>query len=1112
MQKENFNHLHFPRKMFIGANLFLASMGLTQASPAAIDHLDVASSAVYQQSKTAIKGTIVDQAGIPIIGANVVIKGTLDGTITDIDGNFTIQAAKGDVLKVSYIGYNELDVVIGNEAKLAIVLKENTQAIDEVVIVGYGVQKKVNLTGSISTVNFEEQAQSRPVTNVSSALAGLSSGVQVMQGSGKPGEDGASIRVRGVGTLNNSSPLVIVDGMEGLMDAVNPQDIESISILKDAASSAIYGSRAANGVILITTKRGKAGNLSVSYSGRVSYAQPTNLIDMVSDYPSYMDWINESFENIGQNKHFSQSTIDLWREKAKDPNGVNDLGVPNYIAFPNTDWQSELFNKGLINDHNVSVNGGSEKIRFLLSAGYMNNPGLVENTGISRYSIRANVEAQITKFLTVGTRLYASMEDKDPGNFDNANNFLRQSTPGIYPRYNGKHGFPEAPEESATANNPFFFLNSVAGTNKKSRINTTLYSKVTFLKGLTWDFNLNYQRRWDEKRSWTNAIETVRFSDNKVMMPATQPSQMSTSFSNYANNAYTLENILNYTTVLNEDHDFSALLGYQEYYYYEYTNSGTKKGLIDQSIHVPGSGTEMISIGGGSIDRATRSLFGRMSYAYKSRYLLEANLRYDGSSRYHTDNRWGVFPAFSAGWRVSEEAFMESTRGVLDNLKLRLSWGQLGNTGADDVGDYEYQSTYGIVNYSFNGQQVAGLAATNIANSFLSWESTAVANLGIDAGLLNNRLTVEFDMYNKFTDGILYRPAIYLTMGDKTAPRLNIAQVTNQGVELTLGWKDRVGAVNYSVSGNVSYNKNEVSKYKGKYKEGWEEIDGKRVYKNNLGDVSTGGTSRVLEGHMMNEYYLLSPHKGVGGSFNADGSVNISGGPRDGMIRTEEDMKWVNAMIESGYKFMPNQKVSKDKIYYGDYIYADTNGDGIYGNSYDNEFQGVSSAPKYNFGLQMSASWKGFDLSMNWAGAAGFKLYWGATTGYNSTGTRVGVGLGTDIANNHYFYDPENPSDPRTNINAKYPRLTAGESGSQNVVSSTQYLYSGNYLKLKNLTFGYTLPKHITERILTQSVRFYVSGENLWNINKFPGQDPELGATPEYTSLRQFAFGANITF
>lgn len=1093
--------------------MLLAGNGWAVASPETTG-IENEVTAITQQQKT-IKGTVKDGTGESIIGANVIVKGSTVGVITDIDGNFTLSVPANATLQISYIGYLSQEIKVGSQTTLNITLQEDSKTLDEVVVVGYGTQKKVNLTGSVSSVNFEDQVASRPVTNVSSALAGLSSGVQVMQTSGRPGDDGASILIRGVGTMNNSSPLVIVDGMEGLMDSVNPQDIETISILKDAASCAIYGSRAANGVILITTKRGKRDRVTVSYSGHISYAQPTNLIDMMSNYADYMELLNESFTNIGQNKHFSQSTIDLWREKSKDPNGVNALGVPNYVAFPNTDWQKEIFQHGLVNDHNLSVNGGSDKIRFLLSAGYMDNPGLVENTGVTRYSIRANVEADINKWLSVGTRMYASQEDKDPGNFDNANNYLRQTTPGLYPRWNGHNGYPEAPEESATANSLYSFLNGVDGDLRKSRFNTTLFSKVKFMKGLTWDFNFNYQRRWDEERTWTNALDKVRFSDGEVMSPPTEPSQMSTSFYNYSNYAYTLENLLNYNTSIGK-HDIGALLGYQEYYYYEYSTSGSKKGLIDQSINVPGSATEMTSIGGSALDRASRSYFGRINYAYNSRYLFEANLRYDGSGRYHADNRWGTFPSFSGAWRISEESFMESTRSWLDNLKIRASWGKLGNNGANESKyDYKYQSTYSLSNYSFGGLQAPGLASTVISNSLLSWETSKSTNFGIDMNLLNNRLSVVFDIYDRITTGILEYPSIYMTMGSKTAPLLNIAEMNNRGVELALGWSDKIKDVNYSISGNFSYNQNKVTEYKGTYEAGWKvKENGDKYWESNIGKVAkgSGDIDQTIAGKKLGEYYLKSVYSGSGNYFKADGAVDIYGGPKDGMIRTENDMKWAKAMVDAGHKFMPNQTIANNKIWYGDYIYADANGDGVYGSSDDREFQGVSKNPKYNFGFQASASWKGFDISMNWAGAAGFKLYWGPATGYNTSTTRVGVGLGTDVAKDHYFYDPENLNDPRTNINAKYGRLTNGESGWQNVETSSAFLFNGNYLKLKNLTVGYTLPKLITSKLTAQSIRFYLSGENLFNITSFPGQDPELGATPKYTSVRQFAFGTNITF
>lgn len=1014
-------------------------------------------------------------------------------------------------MQISYIGYNTKEIKVTESTKnISIKLEEDSKTLDEVVVVGYGVQKKANLTGAVASVDFEEQAKSRPVTTVSAALAGLSAGVQVMQSSGQPGSDGATIRIRGVGTLNNADPLVLIDGLEGSMDNVNAQDIESISILKDAASCSIYGSRAANGVILITTKKGK-GRISVNYSGRISYAKPTRIIDMISNYADYMEWINESGENIGQKGNFNQSTIDLWREKSKDPNGVNELGVPNYVAYPNTDWQKEIFQHGLINDHNLSLSGGTDKTRFLASMGYMDNPGLVDRTGSKQYKMRMNLEADVTSWLTAGARIYGDMTDLEAGNFSNANNYLRQTTPGIYPEWNGQYGYPEAPEESSTANNLLLKLNDTNGSTKKTNVNAAVFSKVTFMKGLTWTFNFNYKRYWYERRTWTHAMDQIKFSTNEIKNAAAKPDMMTTSFANEGNWSYTLENIVNYNTTIARDHNIGVMGGYQEWYKYWNSSNASLQGLIDESINVPSSATEMKSIGGTARDRATRSFFGRVNYDYKGRYLFEANLRYDGNGRYGKDYRWGTFPSFSAGWRISEEAFMAGTRGWLDNLKLRASWGKLGNDGGDDVSEYEYQSVYGITDYSFGGKQVSGLAMTALANAALGWERSTTTDIGLDVNVLRNRLSFEFDYYNKKTTGILYRPSIPITMGGLTAPRMNIAEVSSHGIDVSVSWRDKIGKVDYAVSANFGYTTNEVKKYKGQYKEGWD-ADGN--WYNNKGDVfnDSGSLSPVVEGHKLWEYYMRQPYKGNGNYYNKDGAVNVNGGPKDGIIRTEADMDWVKAMIAAGYEFQPNKTIGKNSIWYGDMIYADLNGDGKYGNSYDYKFQDISKDPKYTFGMQMSASWNGFDISMNWAGAAGRKLYWGATTGYNSTGTRVGLGLSKDIANNHYFYDPENPNDPRTNINAKYPRLTLGESGSQNVVSSTHFLYSGDYLKLKNLTIGYTLPKHVTNKIFAQSIRFYLSGENLFSIDDFPGQDPELGSNPTYTSVRSFAFGTNITF
>ncbi|KAA6344424.1 TonB-dependent receptor SusC [termite gut metagenome] len=1123
MRKKKFIYSTFLRKVWAGTvSALLLCTGTAYSNPENKFDSNTSEIALVTQQQKTVKGIITDESGEPVIGANVTEKGSSSvGTISDINGAFQLNVSANAVLEVSFIGYTTQLIRTGNQTSFNIQLEEDSQTIDEVVVVGYGVQKKVNLTGSVSSVNFQDQALSRPVTNVSSALAGLSSGVQVMQSSSRPGSDGATIRVRGYGTLNDNDPLIIIDGMENSIDAVLPHDIESISILKDAASSAIYGSRAANGVVLITTKKGK-GKVNVKYTGRYSYAQPTNLVELVSDYADYMELMNESLTNIGQTINFNQTTIDLWREKTQQPNAISEGNVaPNYVAYPNTDWQRTLFTRGNIQDHAVSASGSSDNSRFLFSIGYLDNEGLVENTGMRRYSLRSNLETDVNKWLTIGTKIYATQENRDPGDFSNANNYLRQTTPGIYPQWEGKYGAPEAAEESATANGLFSFLNQTAGDLLRSRFNATAYSTVKVLKGLAWDFNFNYRRYWNEESTWTNAaaIEKVKFSTGTVMAPPANPAIIETAFNNSAYHSYTLENLLKYATTLNKVHDLSVLAGYQEYYYYRYSNSGRKRGVIDASATVPDAATEMMAIGGNAYDQATRSFFGRINYGYDSRYLLEANLRYDGTSRYHKDHRWGTFPSVSGAWRISEEAFMEGTRDVLNNLKVRVSWGQLGNTGGDDVSNYEYQSVYAAKNYPINSVLVPGLAVSTIANSLLEWESTTLSNVGLDITLLNNRLNIELDLYDKLTDGILYKPNINPIAGTVSGPRMNIAKVNNRGFETTIGWRDKIKDFSYAISGNFAYNKNEVTKYKGTYEAGWvEDESGNRTWISNLGDVSTGTINRVVEGKTINDFYLKTPYKGDGTYFDAEGTVNPNGGPKDGMIRTEEDMEWLKAMIKNGAIFYPNgtapaNAISKTKIWYGDYIYADNNGDNVYGSSNDEFFQGISNRPKYNFGMQASASWKGFDFSMNWAGATGFKLYWAPATGSNASALRVGLAVPMEIANNHYFYDPDNLEDPRTNLTAKYPRLVNGETGYQLHTSSTLYLHDGNYLKLKNLTVGYTIPKQIVKRyLLTEDIRLYVSGENLLTITSFPGQDPEMGATPGYTSMRQFAFGVNVTF
>jgi len=531
----------------------------------------------------------------------------------------------------------------------------------------------------------------------------------------------------------------------------------------------------------------------------------------------------------------------------------------------------------------------------------------------------------------------------------------------------------------------------------------------------------------------------------------------------------------------------------------------SKLGLTDASINDLSSATTPYSTTGYGTEYAARSYFGRVNYAYKGKYLFEANIRHDGSSRFAPDYRWGNFPSFSAGWRMTEESWLKSI-SWLSNLKLRASWGKLGNNA---IGNYDWQSTYSAANYSTGQALTSGIAITAIANGALTWEETAVSNIGFDFGLLNNKLTGNMDVYNKLTTGILYTPDMFMVMGNATGPKQNIAEVTNRGVEIEVGWRDRINKdFNYSLKGQFSFNKNFVSKYKGKLERGWN--SDKTEYSTNIGDVSTGSGTRVIEGHMIDEYYMPNVYKGTGSYFKSDGSVDIKGGPKDGMIRTENDMKWLQSMKAAGYTFQPYNTVAKNALWYGEYIYADANGDGIYGNSYDSEFQGSSSMPKYNFGFQANANWRNFDFSMIWGGAAGFSLYYYATS-RNSSETIYGYTISDAVANDHYFYDPENPSDSRTNLSSKNPRLV-NVSGAQSSALSSLHLEKGDFIKLRNLTIGYTIPSWITKKIYAEKLRVFASGENLFCITGYSGQDPEMRTTVGYSTMSQYAFGVNLTF
>lgn len=964
---------------------------------------------------TKVSGKVLDGQGKPVAGASVLVKGASVGTNTNDEGNFTLNASQNSVLVISFVGYVTQEQQVGNRSQITVVLESASSTMEEVVVVGYGTQKKVNLTGSVSSVGAEK-VTNRPIMNLATALGGTAPGVSVTQSSGNPGSEGVSIRIRGIGSFNNSAPLVLVDGIVADMVPVNSDDIESISILKDASSAAIYGSRAANGVILVTTKKGRKNQSPrVTFNSLVAREQAVTDLKFMSNTADWMELHNIAKQNANPTStspDYAYSTIDDWRAANANPNGtytnpVTGQTIPNWLAYPNTDWAQILFQPEYYQRHGVSVSGGGQNSSYLMSLGYQKNPGTLTNTGMERFNIRLNMETKIANFINFGTQTYATKEFKLPGS--TSMTYLLQAFPAITPIYDGKYGASEDPNTTQKDN----ILQGVAsngGMNKFTRINTTWYTNAEIWKGIVAEARFNYSDYMREDETFSQNIPRYSFRESFDVPKegVGNLDQATTSRYSYGSNSYTANLLLRYANTFGK-HDVGGLLGYEQYRYQNSGFSATRRGLLDWSITDITSGALMEAISGDAKGEfAMLSYFGRVNYAFDRKYLLEANFRSDASSKFSPTGRQGFFPSFSAGWVVSNENFFNSTKGFINYLKLRGSYGTLGNTVS---GNYDWQTLYQKVNNVFNEQVANGVIQQTIQNLSLSWEKLTTYNLGVEARFLRNRLNLEADIYYRYTSDILTAAIIYQTMGNISAPMANTASMGNTGVDLTIGWSDKLGEFRYSVNGNVNYNTNQVTKLKGEllYQQdaATPDIWGKPSWRyTNLADVSTGGDTRRVEGRMIDEWFLRRPYSGTGTYNNSDGTVNPNGGPKDGMIRTKADLEWVKAMIAAGYSFNNNTVGSgAANIWYGQMLMADVNGDGRYGNENDREFTGKSTTPKFTFGLNMTAAWRNFDLNLLFAGRVGSYHYINDRGANGSILANTGDQVPANAWSRYYFYD-----------------------------------------------------------------------------------------------------------
>lgn len=986
-----------------------------------------------------VSGQVLDDKGQAVLGATVVEKGNLsNGVIVDLDGKFSISAPENAVLVFECIGYRTAEETIKGKDNLEIILAEDTQLLDESVVVGYAVQKKVNLSGSVSAVNLEEVGENRAVTNLSAGLQGVAPGLLAQQTSGEPGDDAAALTIRGLGTLNNSSPLVVIDGVIGSMNDVNPNDVASMSILKDAASSAIYGSRAANGVILITTKSGKEGKSKITYNGRAGWQQVAMPIDVVSDYVTYMQTINQASANAGAVQPFSNSIIEEWKQ-----------GTGNNEIYCNTDWFNEVFKPSFITEHNIQASGGTKAVKYLVSLGFLHNNGTMKGTKYQRWSVRANISADVTKWLRISANINGLYGRKNAIEVSNAMASVSNSSPGTLPvSSDGRFGGEWAPGGNAQAGNIFAANSAYDKLQSNYKVNGKLGLDITFLPNLVWhnSFAGNCNFYVLKQMNYPDVILWDLKNNSELIRTGTTSNQLTEQ--NGLTYALFLDSYLSYDVLPSiEKHNLSITAGYnQEFNNYHYTYAQALDVLSASTPTMDAAATPS-AMKGNTTNSAVQSVFGRVNYDYLGRYLFEANFRADGSSRFAKGHRWGFFPSFSTAWRISEEEWFKVPQ--IDNLKLRVSWGKLGN---NEVGDYATQLLYERRSYVFDGKTVPGAGISAVVNDNLTWESTAMTNIGIDFTAFKGRLNFTIDAFEKLTDDILIKAAIPGVFGRLDAPYTNAGKVRNRGLEMEISWKGTAWKdFHYGISANYSFVKNKVLKYQG--------------------NIPTYTGQRILlEGYGIYDYYVREVD----------------------CIATQEK---IDRMLADGYVFYPSTPQP------GDFIYKDQQKEGEKGYKIIDDDDRVikgHSYPSHFFGLTLSADWKGIDFSMMFSGVAGISQYLNGTwyTNVLKNGSVI----------NKKFLNAWSPSNP----DSKIPALTTNDGG-RNTVNNDFWLQDASYLKLRNITLGYTFPEKWMRPVVSRA-RVYFTGENLFTITRFEGLDPENGSSSNYPNVSRFIFGVSLTF
>ena len=730
---------------------------------------------VEAQGQGIVRGTVTDSSGEPLIGVSILVKGTANGVISDLDGGFSISAAADDVLQFSYVGYINQEIQVGNKKILNVIMEEDTKQLDEVVVVGYGTQKKVNLTGAVSSITSDDLIN-KPVMSTAQAIAGLAPGLSVVANSGRPGA-GASVKIRGTGTFSGAGtdPLVLIDGLSGSIDDVDPNDIQSISFLKDAASASIYGNRAANGVILIETKKGQEGKTQISYNATFGWQTPTELPEFLDSW-EYAEYYNMAMRNMGLAEAYSAEQIQKFRD-GSDPD--------NYPNVNHLKWLLDT-GSGFQHQHNVSVRGGNERTNYSLSLGYRKQDGLTAKTSNERMTATFSLQTQLTNRLLLNININAYNNNYDaPYGQQNIDQMIGYSVrePNTIPgqKSDGSFGYQDnySPEAWLAGESFIHYINRNVSASGQLKWNTPIEGLSISGKA-----GVSYWTKHDKEY-----MAETYFDDTKTV----GPSSLSV---HSTNKTYTtFEALVNYDKVFNEVHGLKVLAGTSVEQSADRWLDGSRNTFPNNFLYELGAGDASTATNGSGFDEyALVSFFGRVNYSFKDRYLLEGNLRYDGSSRFAKDNRWGLFPSVSAGWRISEEDFWKNSKAadVFDNLKLRLSYGVLGN---QNIGTYPYQQVYDLGhNYPLGNPATLtpGTYVSSYKNQDITWEKTAITNVGVDFGMFNGAINGSLEYFYKYTSDILASMEVTGIMGSGVGES-NVGAVSNKGIEVNLSFNGRIG-------------------------------------------------------------------------------------------------------------------------------------------------------------------------------------------------------------------------------------------------------------------------------------------------------------------------------